>query len=171
MTDTVGVDPRSPTAPPVPLPLPRRVPNPDPELDPGARALFDLAPVSMQIVDADGYVLHANPASPGTFGLSAGELVGMHLSQLTHPADLGEDRELFRRLVAGEIPRYSVRKRYVTGFGDVIWALTTVTRFAPGSDGRPRLLGQVQNLTNVPGFVPPRGDAAEPDEGIVVRRR
>lgn len=135
--------------------LPPRQPNLDPELVGTARELFDLAPVAMQVADCDGYFLYVNPATPRVFGLTAEDLVGMHVSQLTHPDEQGEDRELFRRVAAGDIPRYSVRKRYVTGFGEVIWALTTVTRYPAGSDGRPRLLGQVQNLTNVPGFYPP----------------
>lgn len=138
-----------------PRALPPRRPSLDPHLEGTARELFDLAPVAMQVADADGYFLYVNPATPRVFGVAAEDLVGMHVSQLTHPDEQGEDRELFQRVVAGEIPRYSVRKRYVTGFGEVIWALTTVTRFPAGADGRPRLLGQVQNLTNVPGFTPP----------------
>jgi PAS domain S-box-containing protein len=135
--------------------LPPRTPNPDPRMEGSARELFDLAPVAMQVSDADGYFLFVNAATPRVFGIPAEDLVGMHVTQLTHPAEQDEDGELFHRLAAGEIPRYSVRKRYVTGYGEVIWALTTVTRFTPGSDGRVRLLGQVQNLTNVPGFTPP----------------
>jgi PAS domain S-box-containing protein len=143
--------------------LPLRVPNPDPELEGSARELFDLAPVAMQVADEDGYFLYVNAATPRVFGMAAEDLVGMHVSELTHPAEHGEDRDLFRRLAAGEIPRYSVRKRYVTGYGEVIWALTTVTRFTPGSDGRVRLLGQVQNLTNVPGFSTPDVSAHGPE--------
>jgi PAS domain S-box-containing protein len=135
--------------------LPPQAPNPDPELTGTARELFDLAPVAMQVTDEDGYVLYVNAATPRVFGMPAEDLVGMHVTELTHPAERGEDGDLFRRLADGEIPRYSVRKRYVTGYGEVIWALTTVTRFTPGSDGRVRLLGQVQNLTNVPGFSVP----------------
>jgi PAS domain S-box-containing protein len=132
--------------------LPRRAPNPDAELEGSARELFDLAPVAMQVADADGYFLYVNAATPRVFGMAAEDLVGMHVSELTHPGDQSEDAELFRRLMAGEIPRYSVRKRYVTGLGEVFWALTTITRYTPGSDGRVRLLGLVQNLMNVPGF-------------------
>ena len=140
---------------PRPRRLPPRVPNPDAELEGSARELFDLAPVAMQVVDEDGYVLYVNAAMSRVFGMPVEDLVGVHVTQLAHPAEAGHDDDLIRRLVAGDIPRYSVQKRYVTGYGEVIWALTTVTRYIPGSDGRVRLLGQVQNLTNVPGFSAP----------------
>ncbi|WP_210494567.1 PAS domain S-box protein [Patulibacter sp. SYSU D01012] len=150
MTETSS----APPSPEHPLPrvLPRRVPNPDPTLDGSAALLFDHAPVGMSVRDADGYLLYANPALARALGLGRTELERLHVVEITHPDDIAEDTALFTRLRAGEIPRYSIVKRCVTGTGATIPVLLTVAPWTAASDGRPRFLAVLQSLSHLRGF-------------------
>jgi serine phosphatase RsbU (regulator of sigma subunit)/PAS domain-containing protein len=51
----------------------------------------------------------------------------MRFQQLTHPEDLPEDIEYLRSMLAGEISRYTMEKRYVSKQGKPIWARVTST--------------------------------------------
>jgi PAS domain-containing protein len=63
-----------------------------------------------------------------------GELVGMRLEDIAHPADAPD--ELARRALAGEIPRHRAEARFITKRGDVVRVAQTAT-VVRGPDDRP----------------------------------
>ncbi|HUA35666.1 MAG TPA: PAS domain S-box protein, partial [Candidatus Binataceae bacterium] len=91
------------------------------------RATFDLAAVGIAHVAPDGRFLRVNQKLCDIFGLTRDQLLQYRFQKLTHPDDLAADLSLLRRLLAGEIPTFSMEKRYVRNDGKLIWADLSVS--------------------------------------------
>ena len=91
------------------------------------RATFDNAAVGIAHVALDGRWLRFNDAVCVITGYSAAELRHMTFADITHPDDLPADSELARRVAAGEIPTYSLEKRYFRKDGSLVWVMLTVS--------------------------------------------
>lgn len=76
-------------------------------------------------VDQDGRILLVNQQLCELTGYPAGHLLGRTIFQETLSEDVAEDRDCFRRQVAGEIERYTVEKRIYREDGGHIWASVT----------------------------------------------
>lgn len=90
------------------------------------RAAFDNAPIGKAIVGLDGSWLRVNPALCELLGYSEADLRTTDFQTLTHPDDLEADLRLARSLVAGEIPTYTIDKRYIRANGAVMWGRLNV---------------------------------------------
>jgi PAS domain S-box-containing protein len=96
------------------------------ENDTAFRAMFDLSSVGkIEVEPGSGRFLRANAAMCRFVDYSEAELLGRSVYDITHPDDLTLDRELCRRLDAGE-SEFDVEKRYVRKDGKAVWARTTV---------------------------------------------
>ena len=80
---------------------------------------FEVAPES-------GRFLRANKAMCEFLGYSEEELLARSVYDITYPDNLERDRELCRRLDAGESAVFDVEKRYIRKDGKTVWARTTV---------------------------------------------
>ena len=58
-------------------------------------------------------------------GYSEEELQQRTFAEITHPDDLREELPLLGKLLAGEIPNYSIEKRYLHKDGHPIWVRIT----------------------------------------------
>ena len=111
------------------------------------RVTFEEAPVGMVICVGDGVIVKANRALCRMSGYSEEELVGRHVRDLAHP----EDRELsgpfVEKFLGGEIPSFSVEKRYIRKDGQPFLA-QAITAAARGPDGKIAFgLGVVEDIT------------------------
>jgi PAS domain S-box-containing protein len=111
------------------------------------RAIFNQAAVGIALASLDGHFIDLNRRFSEILGYSEAELHAMTFSDLTHP----DDREItvasVRQLLAGEIPEYTLEKRYLRKGGGVVWSLTTVTLMRD-SAGRPlRFIGVIEDIT------------------------
>ncbi|MCY1433815.1 putative diguanylate cyclase DgcE [compost metagenome] len=90
----------------------------------------------MAYIGLDGTWLRVNDSLCELLGYSAEELYGMTFLNLTHPDDIDENMQYLMRLLAGEIERYVVEKRFRRKDGSHVWvhAKTTLQR---RQDGRP----------------------------------
>ncbi|MCC2111714.1 MAG: PAS domain S-box protein, partial [Hyphomicrobiales bacterium] len=101
----------------------------------------------MAIVDCNGAFLKVNRAACELWGYSERELLEGSFQAITHPEDLDEDLHLLRRLLAGEVARYQLEKRYRHRSGAEIWALLSVSLLRD-ADGRPRyFISQIQDIS------------------------
>ena len=101
----------------------------------GFRSGFEYAGVGLAHVALDGSFLCVNPHFCAVSGYSAEELHGLRVQDITHPDDIETDRENARALIAGEIPRYSIEKRYLRADGTAVPIALTVTLVRrPGGD-------------------------------------
>jgi len=89
--------------------------------------LFDKTKIAMAFVDRDGSFIRANAELVRVLEYTEYELERMKFSEITHPADLHADMDLFRKTLSGEIEGYPMTKRYITKTGKQIWAKLIVT--------------------------------------------
>jgi PAS domain S-box-containing protein len=92
-------------------------------------------------------LLDVNPAFYRLLGYTREELVGMTVSDITHPDDRAETRCHFEALVRGDISRYELDKRYLRKGGGVIHVRARAGLVRDG-DGHPeRVVGEVEDET------------------------
>jgi PAS domain S-box-containing protein len=91
------------------------------------RCLFDLAPIGMALVSAEGRFLKVNRALCRLVGYPETSLLRTCFQDLTHPDDLDSDVRLAAELLAGRRASYQMDKRYRHAAGHVIWARLSVS--------------------------------------------
>jgi PAS domain S-box-containing protein len=91
------------------------------------RAMFEQASVGIVMKTIEGQLMNPNPGFCQIIGYSREETVQLTLRDITHPEDYKNEVKLTRRLIKGEIPDFSMEKRYVRNDGSFIWANITAT--------------------------------------------
>jgi PAS domain S-box-containing protein len=84
-------------------------------------ATYEHAAIGISEVDAEGRRLRVNEAACRITGRTREEMLGAVVFDTLHPDDRDDDASQHRRLVAGEIDRYALEKRYIRGNGEVAW--------------------------------------------------
>jgi two-component system sensor histidine kinase UhpB len=98
-------------------------------LDAEARfqATFEQAAVGIAHVAPDGSWLRVNQRLCDIIGYCRDELMGRTFQDITHPDDLNSDLAKVQQMLRGEIPSYSMEKRYFHKNGDIVWINLTVS--------------------------------------------
>ncbi|WP_237607343.1 PAS domain S-box protein [Roseimaritima sediminicola] len=111
------------------------------------RSTFENAAIGIAHIGLDGEWLKCNQKVADLLGYTMEELNQKTFQELTHPDDRDEDLRLFNRMVAGEIPGYSIEKRYFHRDGHIVWANLT-TSLKRGLDGRPEsCISLIEDIT------------------------
>ena len=90
------------------------------------RGTFENVGVGVAHVGMNGAWLRVNRRLCEIVGYPEEELRALTFQDITHPDDISSDLERFGSLLKGEIPSYSMRKRYFRKSGAVIWIRLTV---------------------------------------------
>ncbi|WP_416667160.1 PAS domain S-box protein [Egbenema bharatensis] len=90
------------------------------------RVTFDRAGVGIAHVGLDGHWLQVNDRLCEIVGYSREELLQTTFQAITYPDDLELDLKYVNQLLAGEIPTYSMEKRYICKNGMPTWINLTV---------------------------------------------
>ena len=90
------------------------------------RGTFENVGVGVAHVGMNGSWLRVNKRLCEIVGYPEDELRELTFQDITHPDDISSDLERFGMLLKGEIPSYSMRKRYFRKSGAVIWIRLTV---------------------------------------------
>ncbi|MCF8108352.1 MAG: PAS domain S-box protein, partial [Desulfohalobiaceae bacterium] len=91
------------------------------------RLSFYQTAVAMAYGTSDGYMLEVNDPFCALLGYSREELLNMSFPEFTHPEDLDRDLEHYTKLTRGEVPSYSLEKRYIRKDGKSVQVILTVT--------------------------------------------
>jgi PAS domain S-box-containing protein len=86
------------------------------------RVAFEEAPVGIIMVDANGITTRVNQTFCQLSGYPEAEIIGSSIFGITHPEDRDNSEALSRRLLSGEIPSFSMEKRYLKKDGGYFWA-------------------------------------------------
>ena len=91
------------------------------------RAMLDFTPVGIALVSRDFCFREANRTFCRMLGYSREQLLKLTFPDVTHPEDVDIDAHLATALFAGEIPSYTLEKRYLTRSGQVLWVRLTAS--------------------------------------------
>lgn len=91
------------------------------------RGTFENAAVGMAHLELDGRWIRVNDRLCEFLGYSREELMQLTFEDVTHPGDIEADWAQARAVIAGEIPRYQMEKRYIRKDGRVVWGNITVS--------------------------------------------
>ncbi|MDB5310446.1 MAG: signal transduction histidine kinase [Gemmataceae bacterium] len=91
------------------------------------RGTFENAAVGIAHKDAAGRFLRVNEKYCEVVGYTREELLARSSHDITHPADLVAELGQYTRLTRGEVPCYSLEKRYIRKDGSLIWIDQTVS--------------------------------------------
>lgn len=108
---------------------------------------FECAAIGMALVSPEGRWLQVNRSLCGILGYSEEEMLAKTFQDLTHPEDVEASLAPFRRLLAGDLSTYQLKKRYLHKEGGIIWAQLTVS-IVRGKEGLPfYVIAQIQDIT------------------------
>jgi two-component system sensor histidine kinase/response regulator len=91
------------------------------------RGTFENAAVGIVHLDLQGRFLRVNERFCGIIGYTREELLTKSFRDITHPDNLDVSQDHFLPLVRGELPSYSLEKRYIRKDGAVIWMSLAVS--------------------------------------------
>jgi PAS domain S-box-containing protein len=111
------------------------------------RSIFNQAAVGIALAAMDGHFIDLNRRFTEILGYSEAELRRITFTDLTHPDDRAMTAAAVRQLVAGEVPEYTLEKRYLRKDGSPVWSLTTVTLMKDASGEPVRFIGVIEDIT------------------------
>ena len=111
------------------------------------RTTFENAAVGIAHVAADGRWLLVNKRFCEILGYPREEMAGKTFQDLTHPEDLAADLILVNRMIAGEIPQYSLEKRYIRKDGSIVWVNLTVGSAKKANGSIDYFISVVEDIT------------------------
>jgi diguanylate cyclase (GGDEF)-like protein/PAS domain S-box-containing protein len=111
------------------------------------RNAFDYAAIGMALVSPQGAWLRVNRSLCELVGYTEKELLNSNFQAVTHADDLGNDLANLYRLIQGETPTCQVEKRYVHRFGQIVWALNSVSLVRDSDDQPAHFIFQIQDIT------------------------
>lgn len=91
------------------------------------RATYEQAAVGIELLDLEGRFLTGNGKLSEILGYTEEELRLLTFGQLTYPLDLRNEMPLLEQLLAGQIPSYSIEKRYIHKDGYYVWVRVTTS--------------------------------------------
>jgi diguanylate cyclase (GGDEF)-like protein/PAS domain S-box-containing protein len=111
------------------------------------RSAFEEAPIGMGLATPDGRLVRVNRSYGTILGVEPDDLVGRSIKDFTHPEDWEANAVQLEALVAGDIDRFYMEKRYHHADGHVVW-VTVNTSCIRDDAGRPvYLIGQIDDVT------------------------
>lgn len=111
---------------------------------------FEHAPNGMALLDSDGRITQANIAFCEILGFGRLELLGIGLSEITHPDDADTEAEQRTRLAVGEIDRYQLAERLIRENGAATWVLLSVSVCRRVSESPEYYILQVESGSHLP---------------------
>ncbi len=111
------------------------------------KSAFESAAIGMIIVNDARQIQHANQAFADMLGYAPDTMAGMALREISHPDDRETGLYQYHELVAGQIDRYQIEKRYVHRDGHPIWVLCHVSAVRDPAGSYQYAIGQIQDIT------------------------
>ncbi len=112
------------------------------------RAVYERSPIGIALVESrTGRFLQVNPKFSEIAGRSEEELLGIDVTSITHPEDVGRTSEFLRQLAEEKLAHYEMEKRYLRPDGSVRWVkILVVPMWNEGETARWHM-GLVQDIT------------------------
>ena len=112
------------------------------------RAMFELASIGIAQADPQtGRLLRVNQKTCEITGYSRGELLGMRISEFTHPEDRAEDAKRFQQALSAESADYRMEKRYIRKDGSIAWVNVNMTVIRNAAHTPIRTMAAIEDIT------------------------
>jgi diguanylate cyclase (GGDEF)-like protein/PAS domain S-box-containing protein len=115
--------------------------------------VFEQAPTGMALIELHaehgGSFLRVNRALCEITGQTAADLMSATVLDITDPDDAPADLALTRRLLAGELPRFRLEKRFRRPDGSPAWAAVSVALLRSAAGTSHHAIVQVEDVTAV----------------------
>ncbi len=111
------------------------------------RRYFELGLVGMAVTSPEKGWVEANDRLCQIFGYSPDELVTKTWTELTHPDDVAPDLAQFNRVLAGDIDRYTLDKRFFRRDGRIIYATISASAVRREDGSVDHFVALVQDIT------------------------
>ncbi|WP_019516791.1 GGDEF and EAL domain-containing protein [Sphingomonas sp. Mn802worker] len=108
---------------------------------------FENAPFGRAIVSPDGRIVRVNPRFAAMIERPAQDLLGLGISDITHPDDLESDLRQLNEILAGVRNGYSMEKRYVRPNGTAFSARLEVSAVRNDSGQVTCFFAHVEDIT------------------------
>jgi len=114
------------------------------------RYAFDDSPTGMVLSALDGQILRVNPAFAAMIGRAPADLVGVTVSEITHPDDRARDRANLRELTSGAATCHELTKRHIhhDGMSVPVNVRASVVRDRTGN--RAYVIAHITHTTSAP---------------------
>ena len=91
------------------------------------RKIFEEGPLGIALVRPDYRFARANKTFCTMLGYREEELTTLKFTDITHPEDIKLGVELTEKMLRGEMPRFSIEKRYIRKNGEILSAKLTAS--------------------------------------------
>jgi PAS domain S-box-containing protein/putative nucleotidyltransferase with HDIG domain len=92
------------------------------------RKILETTNIGISILDKDGNYLYLNKKRAEMLGYSVEEIINKNFKDFVHPEDLNKDKELYEKLVKGEIDNYNIDLKFIKKDGDISFEKVYVSR-------------------------------------------
>lgn len=103
---------------------------------------FSESPIGMALLSSDGVFLDVNDELTTMLRRDRNELIGMHVSQTTHPDHLQHLQDVVAKTYENAGSVSELEKRCITGDGSLLWSRLTITRLHDA------IFAQAQDVTD-----------------------
>jgi PAS domain S-box-containing protein len=111
------------------------------------RAIFEMASVAMAQADPHtGRLLRVNERLAVLTGYTRDELLGMRVSEITHPDDWERNWAVLQRAISGELAEFELEKRFVRKDGSITWVLLNATILRDAAGLPMRIMAVIQDI-------------------------
>lgn len=110
------------------------------------QATVELTASGVCHMDMTGRFLYVNPALCQLTAYPREELLSLTFQDITHPDDIAETVDKFRRLIAGEIPACRMEKRCFRKDGSGVWVSANVTLRRTPSGAPQYVIGIIDDI-------------------------
>ncbi|MBE9126549.1 MULTISPECIES: PAS domain S-box protein [unclassified Coleofasciculus] len=111
------------------------------------RAVFEQAAVGIALATASGEILGVNQRYCEITGYAESELLGQTLQKITHPDDRERTSDYLHQVMTGEMPTYSIEKRYIRKDGELQWVYASVS-LVKNPENRSYALAVLEDIQN-----------------------
>ncbi len=111
------------------------------------RQVFDEGPIGVVLVGLDARIQSVNQRFCEMLGYSEEEIIALGLVGITYDEDWDTDYQFGMRLTQGEIPLYTIEKRYIRKDRAVIWGQLTVSMMHDAQGKPTTIIGLVEDIT------------------------
>lgn len=112
------------------------------------RTMFDQTSMGFALISLEGRVLQMNQALAVMLGYDLDKPKTITFEEYTYPGDIEHQSQLMRRLLAGDINRFNLEKRYVRQSGELVWGQLSMSLVRDGETGAPEyFVAAIQDIT------------------------